>query len=227
MGLYDDLDGAISSERSKKLQIASECEASFVLSRSWLHKFRIENSSPIADSLIDGAFCASIEVVSTAYLGLMRPAIFSLRAHYELLYAWIYYKDHPVEWQSFVNGLDQGRLPGAIDKYTATNFPIQDHRWKVLSSKTQRSIPDPYAVLSAFVHGTQRKSVPTAKKPSDIVYPIPVLAQLPSFVSAVSENISDVLVSCFQSNWESLPAEIQSQLDARLERKAKSLLKFD
>lgn len=227
MSHYTDLDAAILGDKAAKLKIAQECEQAFKLSRSWLLKARQEMRGPAAEALLGGAHSASIEVVSLAYLGLMRPAIFSLRAHFELAYSWLYYRDHPIEWDAFLSGLDTSRLPGAVDQYIGKFYACHGPRWKTLVAKRERSAEDPYAILSAFVHGNQPNTIPNAQKPSDVVHPLQSLQQLPAFVFAVSECLSDVTVSCYQSNWESLPTEVSSQLRKRFGTKVKGALAFN
>jgi hypothetical protein len=92
---------------------------------------------------------------------------------------------------------------------------------------TKRKTEDPYATLSAFIHGGYPKTMPTAKKPADIVAPLDVIAQLPVFIEAVSETLSDVFVSCHRGNWHSLPEVVRTNLNSRFSGKAKSKLQFD
>jgi hypothetical protein len=123
MSQYDDLDKAISTGRKDRMANAKQCEAAFKLGREWLLKYSTEWDNDIQRSLIGGAWSAAIEVVSAAYLGLMRSAIFSLRTHFELAYGWLYYRDHPVEWKAVCSGIEQCRLPGAIDQYLLKYYP--------------------------------------------------------------------------------------------------------
>ncbi len=227
MSKYSELDDAIAAEQGIRLQYADQCEKAFQLIRAWLAKYTTEYDNEARRVLITGAFSAAVEVVSAAYLGLMRSALFSLRTHYELAYGWLYYRDHPVEWQAVSSGNEQARLPGTIDQYLVKYYSQHEARWRQLERKAKRKIVDPYARMSAFIHGAYPNTIPTAKTPADIVAPLNVISQLPSFVQDVSETLSDLFVSCHVGNWHSIPDEIRESLIVRFAGEAKSKLKFD
>jgi hypothetical protein len=50
-------------------------------------------------------------------LGFGRPALFSMRAQFELVLAWIYFNDHPVEWRQFETQGEDFPLRAALIKY--------------------------------------------------------------------------------------------------------------
>jgi hypothetical protein len=227
MTAYSDLDKAIETDRAKRLEYAVQSEAAFSLIRQWLAKFAAEYDNEIKKALITGALSASVEVVSAAYLGLMRSAVVSLRTHFELVYAWLYYRDHQVEWQAVVSGSEQARLPGAIDQYLAKYYPQHLTRWAELVKNAGRKIKEPYGQMSVLIHSGSPGAIPTATKPADIVSPPNIVAQLPPFIEAVSESLSDVFVSCHPGNWHSLPERVRTSLDTRFSAKAKSKLHFD
>src|SRR5438876_2659004 len=72
---YSELDKAIAAERGKRLNYADQSEKAFQLTREWLIKYSNEYDNEIRRVLITGAFSAAVEVVSAAYLGLMRSAL--------------------------------------------------------------------------------------------------------------------------------------------------------
>src|SRR5271168_1533465 len=117
MNKYKSLEAAITGSLSAGLPAATACEQSFRVMNNWLKEINLTHTTIGSSVLIRGALSASIEVVSTAYLGMVRQSISSLRAYYELSLAWLYYKDHPIEWGRIVVGSDQTSLPGEIQKY--------------------------------------------------------------------------------------------------------------
>jgi hypothetical protein len=219
------LDLIVSSAPSRQSKIEI-CEKAFAQTNEWLRTLKLENQQCQSSLLLSSALSASVEVVSTAYLGLMRQSIGSLRIYYELSLAWLYYKDHPVEWGQIEYGKAQVLLPGAIHKYLKEYIVDYDKKWKALSEHKTRSYDDPYKIMSGFVHGGLLATLPSTVMPKDILFDDAVIEQLPSFIKCVCEYIEDVYVCAHLANWESLPGAIRNTLESRLGGKAKTALQF-
>lgn len=219
---YELLNASIQAGLHNSVKVAEQCERAFLLSRPWaLQVLQMHIDLPSA-ALLKGALSASVEVVSHSYLGLVRASTSSLRIYYELMLAWMYFKDHPIEWKNIENGRSQISLPGEILKYLRSEIPFYEMRWKVLSAKKTRIADDPYKVMSAFVHGGLLSTIPNASSPADLFQGEGALSQLPTFVKGVDEYISDVWVASHFHNWESLSDGIKTSLGQRLGASAKA-----
>lgn len=195
--------------------IADACAEHLRLSLAWTAHFMHLHKGIHCDLLLRGCYGAGVESVSLVAAGLLRPAILSLRSHYELSLQFLFYKDHPIEWRNVSSFRTQPTLPGVNKKYLKDNFPTFDERFKELSKKKARSHEDCYDALSGVAHGTALHSISQATVPQDLVEENSTLSQAESIFLSASEFLSDVHVSCFDSNWLSLPESARSNLDAR------------
>jgi hypothetical protein len=223
---YGALQHKIVSSAISRLDVAVSAEGSFGETNDWLRELSVANSERRSAMLLAGALSASVEVVSTVYLGLVRQAIYSLRTYYELSLGWLYYKDHPIEWDNVVFTSDQALLPGDVKRYLKNYIPRYESRWQCLNENRTRKQEDPYSIMSSFVHGNLLSTLPTATNPSAIVFDQQVVEQVPAFISCVSEYISDSYVSSQLSNWESIPLNVRAKVDNRLKGNARIKLDF-
>jgi hypothetical protein len=126
----------------------------------WLSYLRSTISRKTADRLLDAVQATIIETAGCLSLGLVRPAIVSIRAQLELALAWIYFNDHPVEWARFEkNGRDY-QLPAVAIRYLVNNSDRYLERFKLLAEKKRRTTEDPYGILSIHVHSNSHYSAP-------------------------------------------------------------------
>jgi len=223
---YKALENSIVGLSPTRPPLAIACEASFKNMNNWLKEARATHASSESSILLDGALCASIEVTSTAYLGLIRQSISSLRVYYELNLSWLYYKDHPIEWAKLTAFNEQASLPGEVQKYLKNYLPKYEARWSVLEKKKLRAWDEPYKIMSSFVHGNMLGTLPNARNPAEIIVDDDKAKQLPNFISSVCEYIGDAYVSSSLHNWESLPPAIRARTEARLGKTAKAILDF-
>lgn len=226
MSEYESLRTAICTIEKERLPTTISCQEAFELSNDWLSSETSAHSEKPCAVLLGAAKSASVEVVSTAYLGLMRQAIFSLRTYYELCLAWLYYKDHPIEWKAIEARGEQIPLPGELKKYLKANFAAYDKRLSDLNNVKKRRWDDPYTIMCAFVHGGYITTLPSAVKPKDIVFDTVKISQLPDLIFAVSEFVSDVYVSACLANWHSLPSSVKGALEIRFSTGARKKLGF-
>ena len=181
----------------------------------WTGRQMDVGSSTPYDILLNGCYGTAVEAVSLVSFGLIRPAVLSLRAHYELSLQYLFYKDHPVEWRNVFDFRSQPILPGVVKKYLRDNFPKFDRRFKTLLDVRTRPNEDCYQVLSGIAHGTAINSISSATKPADLVESEGVISKSVAVFHDVGEYICDIYVSSFESNWLSLPEMTRDDLEAR------------
>ena len=174
----------------------------------------VRSSTPY-DVLLNGCYGTAVEAVSLVSFGLIRPAVLSLRAHYELSLQYLFYKDHPVEWRNVFDFRSQPMLPGVVKKYLRDNCPKFDRRFKTLLGVRSRPNEDCYQVLSGIAHGTAVNSISSATTPADLVESEGVVSKSVAVFRDVGEYICDIYVSSFESNWLSLPEMTRDDLESR------------
>lgn len=64
----------------------------------WLGYLTVSEATGTCDNFLDGLRASVVEVAGCGAAGLVRPAIFAMRAQIDVILAWLYFKDHPVEW---------------------------------------------------------------------------------------------------------------------------------
>ena len=182
----------------------------------WLEYLSSSVSRKSADRLLDATQAAIIETAGCLSLGLVRPAIFSIRVQLELVLAWIYFNDHPIEWGRFeTTGIDY-QLPAAALKYLRNNSDRYHDRFEVLSKNRRRVNIDPYAILSIHVHSNSPYSAPTIGPLSALVRPEATCEECVGLQQEVVEFVTDVLASWYADKWHDLPSEIKSELRKRM-----------
>ena len=182
----------------------------------WLDYLRNTISRQTADRLLDATQAAIIEVAGCLSLGLVRPAIPSIRVQLELVLGWIYFNDHPVEWIRFEKTTRDYEFPGAVIKYLSANSDRYHDRFKLLASKKTRKTGDPYGVLSIHVHSTSPYSAPNIGPLSALVRPAASCNECVGLQVEVTEYLSDVLASWYADRWHDLPTPITTGIKARL-----------
>lgn len=207
--------------------VAEQCLQGLKPSLIWIAKHSNVKPPPTAGVLLTGSYGVAVEAVSLVALGLVRPAVLSLRAHYELSLQFLYYRDHPVEWENVKRFRHQPLLPSAVKKYLKDNFENFEARQKLLSDRKAREHNDCYEVLSGVAHGTAVNSISEALQPADLVESASTVSQSIGIFKSVGETLSDINLSCLVSNWLSVPEDIQKDLNQRFTgASAKKKLKF-
>jgi len=213
---YKDLQKKIASEFGDRIPVATDSEAALGISIAWLrHFYEFGTPSNASTSLLDAAHSAAIEVTSSVACGLVRPAIFSLRSHYEFFFMYLFYKDHPVEWSSLQNGNEWVRLPKELKTYLRQYYPWSETRLKKLNDVKSRKEDDPYFVLSAFVHGGKLQTLPKARLPKETCFALETVKQMPNLIADISEYLSDVATSVYSGNFLGLPPAVKTNLTTR------------
>jgi hypothetical protein len=182
----------------------------------WLGYLRLSVSRRWADRLLDAAQGALIEVAGCLSLGLARSAIFSIRAHMELLMAWIYYNDHPFEWTKFEKSGRDYLLHSAVLSYLRNNDEKFQDRFRLLTKYKARTIEDPYGILSIHVHSVSPSSGPAIAPLSSLVQEASVCDEVISLWGEVSEYLTDILCCWYAGRWHDFPPEVRAHLESRL-----------
>ena len=182
----------------------------------WLDYLRTSQLTDTADALLDGLHAALIESAGCLSLGLVRPAVFSMRAQIDLLLAWLFFKDHAVEWQFVEEKGQKYRLPSEVLKYLRTFYPRFESRMQLLRRRRTNGNEDPYSVLSAHVHGQNTATVPRLGELPLLVRERADVDECVALQAAVSEYLSDLLVACFAREWLDLPESVRLQCETRL-----------
>ena len=175
------------------------------LSVAWLGYLRNSQRSGTADELLDGFHAALIETAGCLAIGLVRPALFSMRAQVDILLAWIYYRDHRVEWEHVELTGEKYHLVSEVLKYLRVYNTRFQERLKLLRSKRVRGEEDPYRLLSAHVHSQNTATLPPLVGIGELVQPVARCRDCVALQEGISEYLSDVLVCRFVAQWADLP----------------------
>ena len=195
--------------------IAETCLLNLRPSLVWIARHLDGDYGQDCSLLLKGAYGAAVEAVSLVSFGLVRPAILSLRSHYELSLQYLFYKDHPIEWRNVRTFRIQPNLPSINKKFLRDNYLGFEDRFKLLLKVKNRSSEDCYEVLSGIAHGTAINSISSATTPEELIETEQTVSQSPAIFESVGEHLSDIHVACFESNWLSLPVDIQASLTSR------------
>jgi hypothetical protein len=198
--------------------IVANVAGSAKLLLAWMDYLRNAVATGVADDLLNGAHAAVVEVAGCLAIGLVRPAVFSLRAQIDMLLAWTFFKDHPVEWRH-AEWTGNGRLRGLVLKDLKLYIPAFRTRRGLLTKHRQRASADPYRLLSAHVHSQTGVTVPARVDLRTLVESIARCEDAVRLQFEVAEYLSDILVACYADRWIDLPTPVKQQVRARLSEK--------
>jgi hypothetical protein len=182
----------------------------------WLGYLRSTISRQVADWLLDGVHGSVIEVAGCLSLGLVRPAVVSLRVQLELLLAWIYFNDHAVEWSHVQKSVEDFPSRSTLRKYMRDNSTRFTQRFEILAKRKTRKTEDPYGVLSVHVHSTSVFSAPTIGPLSSLVKTDAACLECVDLEAEVAEYLTDTLASWYADRWHDLPAQVTASLRSRV-----------
>jgi hypothetical protein len=182
----------------------------------WLDYLETSESTGSANILLSSIKSAIREAAGCLSLGLVRPAIFAIRTQIDLLLAWLYFKDHPVEWGSVQSDGENFLLRKDVLEYLSRYYPLFKKRRGLLTQAKTRSLEDPYHVLSAHIHGKGAACVPSIDALSDMVIEIGVCNECVSLQSECAEYLSDILWALFAEKWKSVPVQLTTSIKNRL-----------
>ncbi len=182
----------------------------------WVDYLKKSQLTGCCDDILDGIRATSVEASGCIALGLVRPAMFALRAQIDATLAWLYFKDHPVEWDFLLRTGEGFKARGEIVDYLVKFVDKYPTRFSVLNSHRSRSVEQPYRLLSAHIHGQSTLVIPTFQNLAAMVYPEERCIEAVKLQAEVSEYISDVLLACFANKWTALPNEIINSAKSRV-----------
>jgi hypothetical protein len=190
------------------------------LLQTWLARLEAKRTGH-GDFLLAAVTCALRETGALLALGLVRPALSSMRLQIDLLFSWLYFKDHLIELQSVEVSGDGYKLKRDILNYLEI-YPRFKQRLTLLTQSRRRSIEDPYRLLSAHIHGQTQLVIPKVVTFSDMVFSENICDELVKLQGECSEYVSDVLLAAFADDWMSLPNVITQELSRLNENQRKA-----
>jgi hypothetical protein len=182
----------------------------------WLNYLEKSEATGCCNEILAGVRAAAVEATGGIALGLVRLAIFAMRSQIDLAVAWLFFKDHPVEWAHVLRTGEQFKLKKEIFSYLTDYQDRFSERLAVLEKCKTRTVTDPYRLLSAHIHGQSLLVMPTFSRLDALVYSEKRCAEAIKLQEEVAEYIGDIFLSCFGSKWASLPPSIVAAVRERL-----------
>ncbi|CAG9209381.1 conserved hypothetical protein [Paraburkholderia caribensis] len=174
----------------------------------------------VADELITGVASSLVEAAACAALGLVRPALFSMRTEIDVILTWLYFKDHRIEWEN-VNATGDGfKLKKEMFEYFTRYFDGFGERYGILKNTASRVELDTYRFLSAHIHSQSAITLPVANNLSEVVRDRKTGDELAEIAKAVDEYISDVLMALYAKDWIHIPTNLSQHLEGRFKTPA-------
>ena len=212
-----ELGKAVASHISREgCDILESHERATHLASAWLGYLRGAQASGTADELLNGFHAALLETAGCLAIGLVRPAVFSMRAQVDILFAWIYFRDHPIEWKHVELTGEKYHLVSDVLKYLRTYDRRFQERLGLLRGERMRGEEDPYRLLSAHVHSQNSATLPPLVGIERLVQPKDRCLECVALQEEISEYLSDVLASCFVTQWVDLPESVTQSIRGRL-----------
>lgn len=200
------------------------CDA-LPLSRAWVQREWSLSNSVRGRPLLVGAKVSLLEAGAAWAIGSNRGAASSLRAYIENTFAWLYYKDHPVEYGVVENLRGDVMLPKAIQGYIKQIDHNFDKSYLELSKNSLRGRDSEYyyTILSQFVHAH-----PSFSALSDNIMDLAVSSPRDSGFLTVCRNadefISDNYATYYRGSWDDVPELVATSVADRLKLKTKDFL---
>ena len=188
----------------------------------WLNYLRQSETTKVADALLDGVQGAVVETVGCLALGLVRPALSSLRAQIDMTLAWLYFKDHKVEWNHLRDSGKGFQTKAQVLSYLGDHWPRFKTRYQLLAQQRTRKEEDPYRLLSAHIHGQTDFTTPKVGPLVRLVANAKLSEECVGLQHDVAEYIGDILLALYGDSWASLPERVADGLSKRLNGKQRT-----
>lgn len=196
-------------------ELCYEVENSYEPLLAWCSYFSSYHQADNELIIISSIYSSIRETAACLALGLKRMALLSMRTQVDLSLAWIFFKDHPVEWNHINQTGKDFRLKKDIFQYLSTYVDGFQKRIGLLNQIKSRRVADPYSLLSAHIHGQSELTLPLNYALSDVAVPIEDLQECAHIASDLTEFVSDVFLASNFWNFHSLPISIQTSLTQR------------
>jgi hypothetical protein len=201
-----------------------QCELAVSELLHWLAYLRASEVTGRGDQILDGVHSAVMEAAGTIALGLVRPAIFAMRGQIDLALSWLFFKDHPVEWDYMVRTGHEFKSKSEFLTFIDTYHTKFSERLTVLKKFKSRTLDDPYGVLSAHIHNQNSFVTPKFQSLKAIVYCHERCLEAIKLQSEVSEYIGDIFLAYFGDKWASLPDKITKSATHRVPAEKQPIL---
>jgi hypothetical protein len=198
------------------IDLGVEHHTSLLVVLHWIDYLKKSELTGCCDEILDGIRATAVEASGCIALGLIRPAIFALRAQIDATVAWLYFKDHPKEWDFLIRTGDGFKSRSEIVEFLTKFVDKFGSRFSILSAHKLRKVDQPYRLLSAHIHGQSTLVIPTFQKLEAMVYPEKQCKEAVSLQAEVSEYVSDIFLAYFANKWPSLPDEIMKSVRSRV-----------
>lgn len=181
----------------------------------WIAYFRASDTGCATD-LIDGAQASVLEAVGYVGIGLGRASLGAIRREMELVLAYTYFKDHPVEWDLVRKTGDGFKLPGAVRRYhrdlnrqLAARLALVEKILPLTESKL-------YRILSAHLHGQSHYTIPRPGELKSLVISSDDIGTVVEMQRNVCTALNFYLVAVFAEEWTELPGRIVSKVSRQI-----------
>lgn len=181
----------------------------------WLQFLNSFKRTGIADELLNAVASAIKETAACVAIGLVRPAIFSMRTQIDLVLAWMYFKDHPVEWHVVNKTGDGFKLKKELLEYLTNTVDGFGSRYGILKQTSTRMECDTYRLLSAHIHGQSSPVLPVMEHLSDAIRTETVCNEVTVLARELAEFVSDILYSVYAPEFSAIPSSIVTAIDKR------------
>ena len=223
MSAFDELKGRLTVNLDKFETRSNQVSDSVPLSKAWIDAEAGSADENPAAPLLKGARLMLLEAATAWALGLNRGAAGSLRTYIENLFAWLYFKDHPVEYALVEQKTRELILPKSTQAYLKDIDKGFEKAYKYLNKNMDRPSEYFYTDLSFFVHAHPNQIL-KGKTASELVVTVPPEAIFTEICSQADEFISDNFVVAYRHSWGSVPAIVKDNVSARLGKKAADFL---
>jgi hypothetical protein len=218
--------GRLSSNLADFEAAFDQFQKAFPLSKAWIQHEWPMSSHKASGALLLGAKTALLEGGTAWGAGLNRAAVTSLRVYIENLFAWLYYKDRPIEFDVVYNKKMDMLLPKDVQKYLKLMDQSYDIAYGEITKSGMRSREYYYTEVSQFIHA--HPAAPGSQKPLDeIAVASPREAVFLTICAMADEFISDNYFAFYRRNWDHIPLEIRENLSTRMGRKIAKILALE
>ena len=162
-----------------------------------------------------GAKVALLEAATAWAIGSNRGAASSLRAYIENTFAWLYYKDHPVEFQTILTKHADMMLPKSVQNYLKNIDGGFEKAYTLISRKGLRTSEYYYTDVSQFVHAHPSFAL-LSENIEELAVSVPRDKGFLSISTMTDEFISDNYVAFYRSSWDDMPKSVQQNTSHRL-----------
>ncbi|GJD47226.1 hypothetical protein AFCDBAGC_5118 [Methylobacterium cerastii] len=201
----------------------NEIQSSLPRTISWIQREWMIANQNHARALLTGAKISLLEAGTAWAIGSNRGAASSLRVFTENTIAWLYYKDHPVEYNMvIVNGADL-LLPKAVQSYLKLVDLGFEKNYSLLSKYAKRSTEYFYTAVSQFVHAHPAFAADHLKLEESAIS-VPRDPGFLKLVEMTDEFISDCYAVVYRHSWDDLPVAARADIELRLGAKVSSFL---